>query len=189
MRSINKVLVKNVGDNCWVAQGNRPDLAYEVAELSSRFKNGHVSDLIRANKNLLKLKQHISSVMFPNLGRIRDWKILVFSDAAHANMSNSVSNVGGHLILLVGRNKRMTIVAIAWSYSKIKRVVKSTLALEMLSLSEALEYAIYLKQIIMELTATDNANIPIEALVDNRSVGTIYSTKSVDDKRLRIDVG
>ena len=60
----------------------------------------------------------------------------------------------------------------------------------MLSLSEALEHAIYLKQIIMELTAADNASIPIEALVENRSVeDAIYSTKSVDDKRLRVDVG
>ena len=60
----------------------------------------------------------------------------------------------------------------------------------MLSLSEALEHAIYLKPIIMELTATDNASIPIEALVDNRSAeDAIYSTKSVDDKRLCIDVG
>ena len=78
--------------------------------------------------------------MFPNLERIRDWKILVFSDAAHANMSDGDSSVRGHLILLVGRNKRS--VVIAWSCSKIKRVVKSTLAAEMLSLSEALEHAI-----------------------------------------------
>ena len=69
-----------VGQCNWVAQGTHPDLAYEVVELSSRFKDGHVSDLIRANKNLLKLKQHRSFIMFPNLGRIRDWKILVFSD-------------------------------------------------------------------------------------------------------------
>ena len=177
-----------VGQCNWVAQGTRPDLACEVVKLSSRFKDGHVSDLIRANKNLLKLKQHRSFIMFPNLGRISDWKILVFSDAAHANMSDGVSSVGGHLILLVGRNKRS--VVIAWSCSKIKRVVKSTLAAEMLGLSEALDHAIYLKQIIMELTAADNTSIPIEALVDNRSVeDAIYSTKSVDDKRLRIDVG
>ena len=42
-----------VGQCNWVAQGTRQDLAYEVVELSSRFKDGHVSDLIRANKNLL----------------------------------------------------------------------------------------------------------------------------------------
>ena len=131
-----------VGQCNWVAQGTRPDLAYEVVELSSRSKDGHVSDQIRANKNLLKLKPHRSFIMFPNLGRIKDWKILVFSDAAHANMSDGVSSVGGHLISLVGRNKRR--IVIAWSCSKIKRVVKSTLAAEMLSLSEALEHATYL---------------------------------------------
>ena len=65
-----------VGQRNWVAQGTRPDLAYEVVKLSSRFKDGHVSDLIRANKNLLKLKQHRSFIMFPNLGRIRNWKVL-----------------------------------------------------------------------------------------------------------------
>ena len=90
--------------------------------MSFRFKDGHVSNLLRASKNLLK--QHRSFIIFPNLGRIRDWKILVISDAAHANMSDGVSSVGGHLILLVGRNKRS--VVIAWSCSKIKRVVKST---------------------------------------------------------------
>ena len=79
-----------VGQCNWVAQGTHPDLAYEVVELSSRFKDGHVSDLIRANKNLLKLKQHRSFIMFPNLGRIRDWKILVFSDAAHAHASEPI---------------------------------------------------------------------------------------------------
>ena len=47
-----------------VAQRTRPDLPYELVELRSRFKDGHVSDLIRANKNLLKLKQHRSFIMF-----------------------------------------------------------------------------------------------------------------------------
>ena len=97
-------------------------------------------------------------------------------------------NVILYLIFLVGRNKKS--VVITWSCSKIKPVVKSTLAPEMLSLSEALEHAIYLKEIIMELTAADNTGIPVETLVDNRSVeDAIYSTKSVDDKCLRFDVG
>ena len=58
-------------------------------------------------------------------------------------------------------------VPIAWSSSKIGSVVRSTLAVETLSLSEALDHAIYLKEIAMELTAVDGDSIPIEALVDN----------------------
>ena len=53
-----------------------------------------------------------------------------------------------------------------------------------------LDHAIYLKQIVMELTAVSEDCIPIEAFVDNQSVeDTLYSIKSVDDKRLRIDIG
>lgn len=176
-----------VGQCNWAAQGTRPDLAYEVVELSSKFEKALVSDLIRANKNVIKLKQLRSFIKFPKLGHCTNWKVVIFSDASHANIDN-VSSVGGHIILIVGRNKRSA--PIAWSSSKIKRVVRSTLAAETLSLSEALDHAIYLKQIIMELTAVNEDCIPIEAYVDSQSVeDALYSTKSVDDKRLRIDIG
>ena len=77
----------------WVEQGTRPDLAYEAVELSSKFDKAVVSDLIRANKNLLKLKQLKSFIKFPNLGHSKDWKIVVFSDASHANMDSVVCQV------------------------------------------------------------------------------------------------
>ena len=42
----------------------------------------------------------------------------------------------------------------------------------------------------MKLTTVDGDSIPIKAFVDNQSVeDALYSTKSVDDKRLRIDIG
>ena len=156
-------------------------------ELSSRFKNCHIVDLIRANKNLLKLKQQKSFIKFPNLGLCQTWKIVVFSDAALANMSNVFSSVGGNVIFLVGENNKST--AIAWSCAKIKRVVRSTLAAEMLSLTEALEQAYSLKAIILELTGAMSDNIQIEAYVDNKSVrDAVYSAKSVKDSKLKLDV-
>ena len=162
----------------------RPDLAYEVVKLSSNFDKAVVSDLIRANKNLLKLKQLKSFIRFPNLGPSKDWKIVVFSDASHANI-DSVSSVGGHIVLIAGCKKRSA--PIAWSSSKIKPVVRSTLAAETLSLSEAFDHAIYLKQIVMELTAVDGDSIPTEVFVDNQSgEDGLYSTKLVDEKRLEL---
>ena len=92
--------------------------------------------------NLLKLKQLKLFIGFPNLGPSKDWKIVVFSDASQANI-DSVSSVGGHIFLTAGCKKRSA--PIAWSSSKIKHVVRSTLAAETLSLSEALNHAIYLK--------------------------------------------
>ena len=111
-----------------MAQGTRPDLAYEVVELSSKFDKAVVSGLIRANKNLLKLKQLKSFIRFPNLEPSKDWKIVVFSDASHTNI-DSVSSLE-HIVLIAGCKKRSA--PIAWSSSKIKRVVRSTLAAETL---------------------------------------------------------
>ena len=68
--------------------------------------------------------------------------------------------------------------------------MKSTLAAEMLSLFDALDYATYLRHIISELTVFKEGELLIRAYVDNQSVvDTLYSTKAVDDKRLRIDIG
>ena len=42
----------------------------------------------------------------------------------------------------------------------------------------------------MELAAVDEDSIPIEVFVDNQSLeDALYSTKSVDDKQLRTDIG
>ena len=105
-----KQLRSLVGQCNWVAQGTRLDLTYEVVELCSKFNKAVVSDLIRANKNLLKLKQLKSFIRFQNLGPSKDWKIVVFSDASHANI-DSVSSVGGHIVLIARCKKRSAPIA------------------------------------------------------------------------------
>ena len=45
-----------VGKLNWAVRGTRPDLSYEVVDLSTRFHNATVSELIRASKNIKKLK-------------------------------------------------------------------------------------------------------------------------------------
>ena len=177
-----------VGKLNWVAQGTRPDVSFEVVEMSSRFKLATVNDLIRANKCILKLKEEPAYVFFPNLGDPKYWRMIIESDAGHANMEDGCSSAGGQLIMLAGERDKCCVLA--WSSNKIKRVVKSTLAAEMLSLSDALDYAIYLRYIVMELTALEKGEVPISAYVDNKSVvDALHSTKAVEDKRLRIDIG
>ena len=117
-----------------------------------------------------------------------DWKcckLVVMSDASFANMNDGVSSCGGHIVLLVGQDQNCC--TLAWRSCKIKRVVKSTLAAEMLSLAEGLEHGLYLQHVVEEVVGL---RIPLEAIVDNKSaVDALHSTKSVEDKRLRIDVG
>ena len=125
--------------------------------------------------------------MFPNLGETAEWKLIVFTDAAHANLCDGISSMGAHLVLLTGVNRRCC--PLSWQANKIKRVVRSTIAAETLGLQEGLEDGIYLRKFLEELSGSSIHEIPISAFVDNKNVvEAIHSTKMVDDKRLRIDI-
>ena len=89
--------------------------------------------MIRANKCILKTKEKPGFIFFPNLGDTKYWRIIVESGTGHANMEHSCSSAGGQLIMLVGEGDKCCVLA--WHSNKIKRIVKSTLAAEMLSLS------------------------------------------------------
>ena len=95
--------------------------------------------------------------------------------------------MGANVCFLVGRNDRAC--PLSWSAGKIKRVVRSTLSAEMLSLQEGIDNALYLREMIREMIGLDEKSLPIVAYVDNKSViQALNSTKMVDDRRLRIDV-
>ena len=183
------LLRSQVGRINWAVQGSRPDLGFEMIELSTKLKKGSVSDLQRANKAIKRLKdeQNSNQIVFPCLGDLEQCKIMVFSDASHANLSDGVSSVGAHVVLLVGSDRNCC--PLAWQANKIKRVVRSTIAAEALSLQEGLENGFYLRTLLEELLALPAYTIQLEAYVDNRSViEAIHSTKLVDDKRLRLDI-
>ena len=170
----------------WVVQGTRPDLAYELTKISAKLKNGTLKDLRSLYKVIRHMKDDNCEIVFPDIGDPTKWKLVVYSDAAHANMSDGVSSMGAHIVFLENDGKCAPVI---WHGGKIKRVVRSTIAAEALSLQEGLESAMYVRSLIKELWAKE-LNLPIVAVVDNKSVvESVYSTKLVDDKRLRIDLG
>ena len=170
----------------WAVQGTRPDLAFQLVNMSTKFKSGLVMDLLEAIKAVKHLKDGECQVFFPDIGLSDSWKIVLYSDASHANLNDGVSSMRAYIIFLVGNNKKCC--PLSWNGNKIKRVVRSTIAAETLSLQEGIEDAIYLRDIIRQLTKA--SELPIIAIVDNKSVvEAVHSTKMVDDKRLRIDIG
>ena len=73
-----------------------------------------------------------------------------------------------------------------WQANKIRRVVRSTLAAETLSLCEGLETSIHINNVLEELIGV---KVDIHAVIDKKSVvEAIRSTTAVDDKRLRRDI-
>ena len=174
-----------IGTINWVVQCTRPDMAYELIELSVKSKVASVDDMKRARKLVSRIQDLESLVFFPALGEIGSWTLCVYTDASHANLPDGVSSTMGCLVFVVGRGGATC--AVSWRANKIKRVVRSTLAAETMALQEGLEEALYIRSLLLEL---GSGEIRIVAYVDNKSlIEALYSTKQVNDRRLRIDIG
>ena len=145
-----KVFRQLVGLINWAVQGSRPNLAFDLVDLSTKLKQATVEDFVRARKCIQRLKSDSFVLKFNDLGEKDQWKLLVFTDRSLANLCGSGS-VGAHLCLL--SNNKRSVCARSWSASKIKRVVRSTLAAEMLALKEEIEEALYLKTLCLNFMA------------------------------------
>ena len=135
-----------------------------MIELSTKLNKGTVNDLKRAIKAVKNLKEERAVVMMPKLCNPSDWRLVVFSDASHANLSDGTSSIGAHLVFLTDVDRSCPISCHA---GKIERVVPSTIAAETLSLLEVIENGICIRDHLKELLGL---SIPLHAYIDNKSV-------------------
>ena len=110
----------------WVVQGSRPDLAFELIDLSTKLKQGNIRDLSRAIKAVNRLKDVNSMILFPTLSTdVNDWKVVVFTDVSLCNINDGTGSTGGHIVWLVDCHGKGC--PLSWRSNKIKRVVRSTI--------------------------------------------------------------
>ena len=174
----------SIGQLNWVATQTRPDIAYDICELSVKANKGTISDLLKLNKVIGRVTNDPFKIHFPRMESFQSCSLECYSDASFANLADSGSQ-GGLVIFL--QDSRGVKCPIYWQSRKIRRVVKSTLAAETLALVECAEAALYLKRVIRDLCRS--GDLPINCYVDNKSLmDTLNSKKNVDDKRLRIDL-
>ena len=173
-----------IGSINWCVRNSRPDLAFEITELSMKMREATVGDWKRAVKCIKKLKARTYSVYYPRIEDLRDIKLQVYSDASFANLNDKVSSAMGFVIFITYKDRTCPL---GWKAGKVKRVVKSTLAAEALALSDGIGETIYLQQMINELLGF---RPPIVAHVDSKGlVDQLNSTKLVSERMLRIDIG
>ena len=127
-------------------------------------------------------------ILFPTLSTdVNDWKVVVFTDASLCNISDGIGSTGGHIVWLIDCHEKCCPLSL--HASKIKRVVRSPIAAETLSLQEGLESSFYYRKMLENIIEIPHKRIPIIAYVDNKSVTeAVHSTKQVDDKRLRVHI-
>ena len=179
-------LRRTVGQANWAARRTRPDVGFDLMELSMRFNNATVNDLRRAKKVVNRLNTEDVSILFPRLsaGKL---SIRTYSDASFANLIDGVSSGRGHVIFLVDDHDQSS--PLHWTSNKVKRVVNSTLAAEALSLLQCLGTAEYIRYILAEAMKVKASSIPIFSYVDNNDLhNALHSTTLVSNKKLRIDI-
>ena len=180
-------LRKMVGALNWVVRATRPDLSFDLIDLSTKFKAGKVEDLIRVRKILSNLKMGNCKVFFPKLD-LDSVKFVLYTDASFANINDGTGSVGGQLVFLVDKNHKAGLID--WHSGKVKRVVRSTLAAETLSLVDGLENGIYHRVLFSELTGKKPEKYQLKAIIDNKScLEALRSSSQIEDKRLRIEIG
>ena len=171
----------------WANSQTRPDLCFDTLDLSVERNKATGETLKRAKKALKKLQAKDSAITFKRVGE--NIKIVVYSDAAHCNLSDGASSTQGHVVLIEGD---IDTCVVDWGSTKIKRKVSSTLEAEMLALKESLNTGIYIGCLMSEFLFNNfkENQLEIEAFTDNLPVeNSIRSSKQVSEKRLRVDVG
>ena len=77
-------------------------MAFELIDLSTKLREGTISDLSMAIKAVNRLKNIRSMILFPALSRnIGDWKIVIFTDASLCNIDNGTGSTARHIIWLM----------------------------------------------------------------------------------------
>jgi hypothetical protein len=173
-----------VGSLNWVSLISRPDVSFEVVDLSTKFQAPTVADMLTANKAVRKIKNSQTSLRYGKLTINKNMKIVVYSDGSFRNLCKGVSSGSGRVMFLVDEHRRCSVLT--WNSNKLKKVVDSTLAAESLSLLNAIKEAVYVQHIITELIG-DRASLPIYCIIDSRGTrDAVYSTKLVDDRMTRL---
>ena len=91
---------KLIGQLNWIATQTRPDLSYDISELSSMLKQKNVECLKQTNRVVKKAKKEKSQIDIPDLRNLEQLKIVAYNDASFSNLPDRGSQ-GGYILFLL----------------------------------------------------------------------------------------
>ena len=179
-----KKLRSAVGKLNWLATQTRPDLAYEVCEISTRVKNATVELMMKTNKVIKKAKYNTVFLYYPILD-LNNLVVRCYTDASFGNLPDGGSQGGAYIELVSGQN----CAPIEWQSKRLTRTAKSTLAAETIAMVDGTDAAIVTSKLLAEIIHNEKKSIPVEVITDNLSLfEAAHSTTSTTDRRLRIEM-
>ena len=134
--------------------------------MSTKFKKSKLNDLKKANKAINRLADNPEILLFPKIScRL---SLVVYSYVAFQNLPDQIDSGQGHIIMLAASGER--VAPLAWTSNKVRRVVRSTVAAEALSLQMAMSHAIYLRAVLAATLGVNEAEIPIKSFIDSNNL-------------------
>ena len=173
-----------VGKLMWPAMQIQPQMCFKLTQISAQLHQANAKTVSYLNKLVRTFKNTPSlTITFTKLN-IKNSIIICFTDASFNNNTDGTTH-GGHLIFLMDAESKDCCI-LSWKSGKMRRVARSTLAAECFALIDGINSSQFCSSIIAK---TSGYQPPIYCYTDNRSmVETLYSSNSLQDKRLRVDV-
>ena len=135
-----------MGQLNWVSVHTMPEIAYNVSDLSKAFKEGSTQDMRKLIKIVRKVKSIMGEVVLDGLKEHHIyWE--AYADASFGNVEDGHTQLG-YIISLTDGSKRCPIW---WKSRKSRRVAKSTIEAEALSVGEVIKGVIYFNRLLEEI--------------------------------------
>lgn len=183
-----KIYQALLGKLLWLSGQTRPDLSYDVLELSTVAKNPTIRDLMDMNKVIKKTTDGPKFMRYSALDLYHEeLKVIFYSDASLGKLPGKGSARGYLVFLSNGVEANL----ISWSSKKVKRVVHSTFGAETLACVDGSAAAIHVRQLLSEMLYDDAKSkvVPIQGYIDSKQLyDNINSTKQCEDKKMQLDI-
>jgi ribonuclease HI len=160
------------------------NILFPGSVLSSKRDKALVKDAILANRTLTALKESPPCLKY--LKPIEPFSIKVFADASFANRENGKTQAG--FVIMMASSSGKIFGILDFRSHIITRVCRSTLTAETLALSEALDAAMFIKNMMSEIWSPETP-LPIELYSDSKSIYDLMTqTTMTKEKRIIIDI-
>ena len=179
-----KLLRGALGKLNWLAGMTRPEISFYTCELSTHINTATISDLITINKVIKFVKNRPGFIKFSRLNT-DNLTIKVFADASWNSLPDGGSQ-GGQIVF--GGDNRGWGSPIIWGSTRIKRVARSSMSAESLSVLDGCDSAHFINKLLEEILNLKK-KIPVIAITDSDDLFTTSSTtRLVTDRRLRVEI-
>ena len=182
-----------VGELLWVSLMTRPDLSFEVNDLSSNIVTATVKDLKDAKRLVEKAKLEPVTLTFTRLGPMEELRIKIYTNASFNNQDRKLKSTEGRVLVLENsRSSKCNVFS--WKTKRIARICRSVKAAETRALESGLDEAVHYARMVHEIYEGEvnlkhPKQIEVTALTDNKGLWeNLNNTRQCEEKLLRNSV-